>query len=77
MAALEGGMSVRPQCIRCKKFADELEEYIEAAKEEGETPAEYVEKEEGTYNSGNGHFLCTPCYVAAGMPSGPRGWIAP
>jgi hypothetical protein len=28
-----------------------------------------VREEEGTYNPANGHFLCTHCYIAAGMPS--------
>ena len=66
-----------PVCIGCNKQPHEIEEYIECAKEEGETPAEYVRKEEGTYNHTNGHFLCTICYVKQGMPSSSRGWIAP
>jgi len=66
-----------PLCVGCNKKAGELEEYIEIAKEEGMTPEDYVREEEGTYNRLNGHFLCTPCYCKAGMPSGPRGWVAP
>jgi len=41
------------------------------------TPEQYVLEEEGTLNPVNGHFLCTPCYIAAGMPSSPTGWVAP
>ena len=67
---------MKPLCIGCGKHPDELEEYVEIAKEEGMTPDEFVRKEEGTYNRENGHFLCTPCYAKAGMPSSPRGWIA-
>jgi hypothetical protein len=62
---------------RLHKKASELEEYIEIAKVEEMTPDDYVREEEGTYNPENGHFLCTPCYVEAGMPSGPHGWVAP
>ena len=68
---------MKPICTGCNKHPDELEEYVEASKEEGETPDEYVRKDEGTYNRSNGHFLCTVCYCKAGMPSSPRGWIAP
>ena len=72
---LEG--SIQPICSGCNKKPDELEEYIELAKEEGMTPNQYVKEEEGTYNKRNGHFLCTDCYIDAGMPSSPTGWIAP
>ena len=41
------------------------------------TPEQFVRREEGTFNIENGHFLCTDCYIAAGMPSSPRGWTAP
>ncbi len=68
---------VEPVCIRCKKRPGQIEEYIEAAADEEMTPDEYVRQEEGTYNRENGHFLCTPCYVKAGMPSSPQGWVAP
>lgn len=66
-----------PLCIGCGKTPSELEEYIEIGKEEGMAPDDYVRKEEGTYNPENGHFLCTPCYFRAGMPSSPQGWRAP
>jgi hypothetical protein len=68
---------VAPLCIGCGKLARELSEYIDMAEEEGMSPEDYVASEEGTYNPENGHFLCTPCYVKAGMPSSPRGWRAP
>lgn len=41
------------------------------------TPDDYVWQEEGTLNPKNGHFLCTTCYIAAGMPSSSQGWKAP
>lgn len=66
-----------PRCSGCGKRPAEIEEYVEAAADAGMTPDVYVRREEGTYNHANGHFLCTICYVNAGMPSSPRGWIAP
>lgn len=45
--------------------------------EVGETPAEYIRENEGTYNRTNGHFLCDECYIAAGMPTISGGWICP
>lgn len=70
-------MSIKPLCIGCNKHPDELEEYIDAAQAEETTPDDYVRSEEGTFNRENGHFLCSPCYIAWGMPSSPRGWVAP
>ncbi len=66
-----------PICIGCNKTPNEIEEYIEMAIEEETTPDEYVKREEGTYNRKNGHFACTSCYCNMGMPSSPKGWIAP
>lgn len=66
-----------PICFRCGKPPDEIEEYIVAARENGMTPIQYVELEEGTYNRANGHFCCTECYIAIGEPTAPRGWLAP
>lgn len=70
-------MKSDPICVGCNKKPSEIEEYIEAAKECKITPNDYCRTEEGTYNSENGHFLCTSCYIEAGMPSSPQGWIAP
>ena len=77
----------KPTCIRCFRTPDNIDEYIEAAKPEPSvilsapppyaSPDDYVRKEEGTYNPENGHFLCTSCYIDAGMPSRPGGWVAP
>jgi len=64
-------------CIRCRKTPEQMAEYTEEARELGVTPREYVRMEEGTYNSSNGHFVCTPCYLAMGAPSSPKGWVAP
>jgi hypothetical protein len=67
----------QPICIGCNKKPAELDEYVECADDEGCTPDEYVRSEEGTFNRENGHFLCTDCYIKAGMPASPTGWIAP
>lgn len=68
---------ISPICARCRKAPNELPEYTEPAAEEGITADQYVREEEGTFNSDNGHFLCTPCYAAIGMPSSDHGWICP
>lgn len=64
-------------CAYCDKTPAEIEEYVEMAKLEEMSPDEYVQREEGTYNRENGHFACTSCYIKSGMPSSPRGWVAP
>jgi len=66
-----------PICTGCNKRPEEIDEYIEIAEIEEITPDDFVREEEGTYNPENGHFLCTNCYIKAGMPSSPKGWIAP
>ena len=68
---------VDPLCVGCNKTPSEIPEYMGAADEEGITPEEYVRMEEGTYNPRNGHFLCTSCYIRAGEPSSPNGWVCP
>jgi hypothetical protein len=65
------------RCIGCNKKPHEIEEYVEAASDEDTTPEQYVASEEGTFNRENGHFACTSCYIKMGMPSSPRGWVAP
>lgn len=64
-------------CIGCHKSPDQLEEYIDSGRENGMTPEDYCWEEEGTLNCANGHFACTTCYIAMGMPSSPFGWKAP
>ncbi len=64
-------------CFGCKKHPSELDEYIEAVEGTEETPDEYVRSEEGTLNQETGDFLCTMCYIKAGMPSSPTGWVVP
>lgn len=66
-----------PICMGCEKHPSQIAEYREAAADYELTPDTYVRREEGTYNPENGHFLCTDCYIAAGMPSTPRGWVCP
>jgi len=69
---------LEPTCFRCKRMADAISEYVEAVRGSTMTPAEYVRREEGTYNPENGHFACTECYIAIGQPTAPwPGWKAP
>ena len=68
---------MKPICAYCKKLPAEIEEYIEGAEQLETTPDDYVRREEGTFNPANGHFACTECYIATGMPSSPTGWVAP
>jgi hypothetical protein len=37
----------------------------------------YVRVQEGTLNPRTGAFACDECYIIAGMPSSPKGWIVP
>lgn len=70
----------RPVCVGCNKTPVEIEEYRDAVADDPEMFADeddYVRREEGTFNFTNGHFLCTDCYIDAGMPSSPTGWVAP
>lgn len=66
-----------PFCTGCNLPVAKIEEYIEAAKDHEMEVNDYIREEEGTYNRLNGHFLCTECYINAGMPSSGRGWVAP
>lgn len=76
----ESALDIR--CTGCNRKPAEIDEYIEAAAETAAPeryPDEYVREEEGTYNPFNGHFLCTDCYIKAGMPSAGVGkgtWVA-
>lgn len=78
-------MSIRvPVCQGCGKLPEELDCYREVVMLERETRdikdewvRDYVLKEEGTLNPMNNHFLCDSCYISAGMPSSPRGWVCP
>lgn len=64
-------------CTGCNKTPSELDEYVSMAKVNDMTVDDYCWEEERTLNRENGHFLCTGCYINAGMPSSPRGWVTP
>ena len=64
-------------CVGCNRPPEAIQEYVEAGKDEDLTPDQYVWREEGTLNKDNGHFLCTECYIDAGMPETDGGWKAP
>ena len=79
-------MALEIRCNGCKKVPEDIGEYVHYAKAENAyadspneyiTPTQYVQDQEGTYNPENGHFLCTECYINAGMPSSRWGWKAP
>ena len=77
---LRSGSAPDPTCIGCGRHPDEIDEYIKAVDDAPELyldEADYVSRQEGTYNKANGHFLCTKCYIKAKMPSSPQGWKAP
>lgn len=69
--------TLEPMCVGCGKHPADDPYLVELAEEEGSTPDEYVRYNEGTYNPENGHYLCDTCYIKAGMPSSPYGWVAP
>ena len=74
------GAMVQPVCFKCKKTPEEILEYQPGEFwEEGdfESPSDFVQQEEGTYNPNNGHFACTDCYIKIGMPASSYGWTAP
>lgn len=75
-----------PMCERLASNIVEYDYFIYTSQEELDaTPEEqkkinrimHVQSEEGTYNPLNGHFLCDECYIKAGMPSSPHGWVCP
>lgn len=59
-----------PLCIGCNKHPGEITEYVELAEIADMGPNDYVRELEGTYNTENGHFYCTECYINAGQPLG-------
>lgn len=70
-------LKIKPFCQGCHKTPEEIDEYSPELTGSYREPSEYVKQNEGTYNSSNGHFLCTECYIKASMPSSPRGWVCP
>lgn len=56
------------KCAICDKEPRDITEYQEQAEIEGMTPEEFVQNEEGTYDVDTGYFVCTNCYINAGMP---------
>lgn len=70
-------MPDKPFDPRCRRHPSEIPEYVDAAADAEMDVDTYVQRDEGTYNPENGHFLCTSCYIAVGQPSSPRGWQCP
>lgn len=65
------------KCVGCHKPPEQLAEYVAEAEVAMCTPYEYVWSEEGTLNKRTGFFLCTSCYIEAGMPTLVGGWTVP
>jgi len=72
------------RCQGCNRQPCEIPEYLELAWYEQRQPRPTDEEinqvaweEEGTLNTANGHFLCNACYIRAGMPTAPGGWVTP
>lgn len=64
-----------PYDPRCRRYAAQMPD-LDAVRGDL-SRQDFVRSEEGTYNPENGHFLCDECYIAAGMPSSPSGWVCP
>lgn len=58
------------KCKGCGKRPDEIDEYVQEAKDKDITPFQYVRENEGTYNMKTKRFYCTNCYIKIGMPLG-------
>ena len=56
------------KCIGCSKKPSEIHEYIYLARQQKMTPRDFVKYNEGSLNRKTGEFLCTLCYIKAGMP---------
>jgi hypothetical protein len=72
--------TIQPICIGCNKQPKYLDDFADWKDEGYNSADDMCRQEEGTYNRSNGHFLCTPCYIRAGMPANPHpgpNWIAP
>lgn len=75
------------RCAGCGKAPAEIEGYVQMLlgepDEDGHQERLYpdadafVWAEEGTLNRKTGLFLCDDCYIRAGMPSAPGGWVVP
>lgn len=61
----------------CGNYASQLPGVVMYAEDAGMSPADYVRREEGTYNPESNHFLCDMCYIQAGQPTSPAGWKCP
>lgn len=69
---------MEPRCGGCNKRPHELTCYTAiTGTRDPEICDRYVRQEEGTYNLKNGRFLCDDCYIKAGMPTSPTGWVCP
>lgn len=73
-------MIFKPICIGCNKHPQDLDDFFDW-KDQGYKDADAMcIDQEGTLNPENGHFLCTPCYIKAGMPANHHpqpNWVAP
>lgn len=61
----------------CGRYASQIPGLGEFAEDANLSRADYVRREEGTYNPDTNHFLCDACYITAGMPTSSTGWKCP
>jgi len=75
-----------PMCGRFARDMPELDNAWPMSEEElnrvpederGDLRAYFIITNDGTFNPDNGHFLCMGCYIQAGMPVAPHGWVCP
>jgi hypothetical protein len=62
-------------CAGCNKTPDKIADVREAAEAERMSPADWVATLDPTYNKRTGHFMCTDCYMEAGIKD--PAWRAP
>lgn len=62
--------SPRIRCAGCGEIPEKIPEYKNLARINQIPPAEVVKRYEGTYNPKTHRFLCSECYIKAGMPLG-------
>jgi hypothetical protein len=83
--ALRAPKEDAPKCGGCRRRPFQIPEYVEAATAElgsdpDPTPEEidaWLRVSEGTFNPATNRYLCTECFLRAGMPVSPQGWKCP
>jgi hypothetical protein len=69
-------LALEVYCIGCNKEPKNIKEYKDIMKLTGSLP-DFIVRQEETFNSLNGHFVCPRCYFKCGVPNPVDGWKAP